>query len=133
MKKNTADSISFVRMVGANLKFLRLNRKIFMPQKVVAHALDITHQQVNKYETGKNTPCAYRLKQLADFFGVTCNDLVDPSYIVKNTKNHNKTRKRTENFAWGSIPGFDYSCSTCSAGCGGIGKGRGCREDQQYL
>ena len=88
MKKNTADSISFVRMIGANLKFLRLNRQTFMPQKVVAGALDITHQQINKYETGKNTPCAYRLKQLADFFGVTCNDLVDPSHIVKNTKNH---------------------------------------------
>ena len=88
MKKNTADSISFVRMIGANLKFLRLNRPTFMPQKVVAAAVGITHQQVNKYETGKNTPCAYRLKQLADFFGVTCNDLVDPSYIVKNTKNH---------------------------------------------
>ena len=88
MKKNTADSISFVRMIGANLKFLRLNRPTFMPQKVVAAALGITHQQINKYETGLNTPCAYRLKQLADFFGVTCNDLVDPSYIVKNTKNH---------------------------------------------
>ncbi len=88
MKKNTADSISFVRMIGANLKFLRLHRQTFMPQKVVAAALNITHQQVNKYETGLNTPCAYRLKQLADFFGVTCNDLVDPSYIVKNTKNH---------------------------------------------
>ena len=88
MKKNTADSISFVRMIGANLKFLRLNRPTFMPQKVVAAALNITHQQINKYETGLNTPCAYRLKQLADFFGVTCNDLVDPSYIVKNTKNH---------------------------------------------
>ena len=88
MKKNTADSISFVRMIGANLKFLRLNRPTFMPQKVVAAALGITHQQVNKYETGLNTPCAYRLKQLADFFSVTCNDLVDPSYIVKNTKNH---------------------------------------------
>jgi len=88
MRKNTADSISFVRMIGANLKFLRLNKPTFMPQKVVAAAVGITHQQVNKYETGMNTPCAYRLKQLADFFGVTCNDLVDPSYIVKNTKNH---------------------------------------------
>ena len=88
MKKNTADSKSFVAMIGANLKFLRLNRQPFMPQKVVAAGLGITHQQVNKYETGLNTPCAYRLKQLADFFGVTCNDLVDPSYIVKNTKNH---------------------------------------------
>ena len=88
MKKNTADSLSFTRMIGANLKFLRLNRKSFMPQKVVAAGLNITHQQINKYETGMNTPCAYRLKQLADFFGVTCNDLVDPSYIVKNTKNH---------------------------------------------
>jgi len=88
MRKNTADSISFNRMIGANLKFLRLSKPTFMPQKVVAAAVGITHQQVNKYETGMNTPCIYRMKQFADFFGVTINDLVDPSYIVKNTKNH---------------------------------------------
>ena len=88
MKKNTADSISFVRMIGANLKFLRLNRQTFMPQKVVAAALDITHQQVNKYETGKNIPCAYRLAQLAKFYKVSTEDLINPSYIYQSTKDN---------------------------------------------
>ena len=40
-------------MVGGNLKFLRLNRKVFMPQKVPAAHIGVTHQQINKYETGK--------------------------------------------------------------------------------
>ena len=100
MKKNTADSISFVRMIGANLKFLRLHRQTFMPQKVVAAALGITHQQINKYETGLNTPCAYRLWQLANFYKVTCNDLVNSTYIYENTK-HNEVLSRP--------PGFDAS------------------------
>lgn len=88
MHKKTADSVRFAAMVGGNLKFLRLHRQTFMPQKVPAAHLGMTHQQINKYETGLNIPCAYRLQQLADFYGVTCNDLVNPSYIHDNTKNH---------------------------------------------
>ena len=41
---------------------------------------------MNKYETGKNMPCAYRLAQLADFYKVTTNDLINPSYIYKIQK-----------------------------------------------
>ena len=35
-RNKSAESQKFSVMVGSNLKFLRLNRKIFMPQKVPA-------------------------------------------------------------------------------------------------
>ena len=57
-KVKTPDATRFAFMIGANMKYLRLNRKVFMPQKVPAHFIGVTHQQVNKYETGKNIPCA---------------------------------------------------------------------------
>ena len=53
-KFKNPDSIRFVIMLGANMKYLRLNRKSFMPQKVPAHHIGVTFQQVNKYESGKN-------------------------------------------------------------------------------
>ena len=99
-RNKSEDSHRFAVMLGSNLKFLRLNRKIFMPQKVPAAHIGVTHQQMNKYETGKNMPCAYRLWQLADFYKVTCNDLVSSTYIYENTK-HNEVLSRP--------PGFDAS------------------------
>jgi hypothetical protein len=36
---------------------------------------------MEKYETGKNVPCSYRLVQLADFYKVTPNDITNPDYI----------------------------------------------------
>ena len=87
-RNKSEDSHKFAVMLGSNLKFLRLNRKIFMPQKVPAAHIGVTHQQMNKYETGKNMPCAYRLTQLADFYKVTTNDLINPGYIHNNTKDN---------------------------------------------
>ena len=88
MDKKTSDSVRFAAMLGGNLKYWRLNRKVFMPQKVPAAHLGVTHQQINKYESGLNIPCSYRLVQLADFYKVTCNDLVNPSYIHQQTKSN---------------------------------------------
>ena len=48
----------------------------------------MTFQQVQKYESGKNIPCSYRLVQIADFYKVSPNDLVDPSFIHNRTKNN---------------------------------------------
>ena len=50
-RNKSEDSHRFAVMLGSNLKFLRLNRKIFMPQKVPAAHIGVTHQQMNKYET----------------------------------------------------------------------------------
>ena len=96
MDKKTSDSVRFAAMLGGNLKYLRLNRKVFMPQKVPAAHVGITHQQMNKYETGKNMPCAYRLTQLADFYKVTTNDLINPGYIHNNTKDNEVLERSLE-------------------------------------
>ena len=87
-RNKSAESQKFSVMVGSNLKFLRLNRKVFMPQKVPAAFIGVTHQQMNKYETGKNIPCAYRLAQLAKFYKVSTEDLINPSYIYQSTKDN---------------------------------------------
>jgi len=88
MDKKSPESINFAATLGGNLKYLRLNRKVFMPQKVPAAAIGVTHQQINKYESGLNIPCAFRLVQLAKFFKVSLDDLCNPSFIYKNTKDN---------------------------------------------
>jgi transcriptional regulator with XRE-family HTH domain len=86
----TADAAKFAKMVGGNMRFLRLNHTPFRPQKVLAYFLGLTFQQVQKYEVGKNIPCSYRLVQIADFYKVSPNDLVDPSFIHRSTKDNEK-------------------------------------------
>jgi len=90
----TDDTAKFSLMLGANIKFLRLNCKPFKPQKMLAYHLGLSFQQVQKYESGKNIPCAYRLVQIADFYKVTPNDLVNPSYIHEQTKTNEVLNKR---------------------------------------
>ena len=85
-KHKTPDAVRFAIMVGSNLKYLRLRKIPFSPMKIVAHHIGVKHQQVAKYENGKNIPCAYRLVQLADFFNVTTNDLVNPDFIIEQTQ-----------------------------------------------
>ena len=85
-RHKTEDAAKFAKMVGGNMRFLRLNHTPFRPQKVLAHHLGLTFQQVQKYESGKNIPCSYRLVQIADFYKVSPNDLVKPSYFHNQTK-----------------------------------------------
>jgi len=87
-KYKTDDAAKFAKMVGGNMRFLRLSHTPFKPQKVLAHHLGLTFQQVQKYESGKNIPCSYRLVQIADFYKVSVNDLVDPSFIHHKTKDN---------------------------------------------
>ena len=85
-RHKTEDAAKFAKMVGGNMRFLRLNHTPFRPQKVLAHHLGLTFQQVQKYESGKNIPCSYWVVQIADFYKVSPNDLVNPSYIHNQTK-----------------------------------------------
>ena len=41
-RNKSEDSHRFAVMLGSNLKFLRLNRKVFMPQKVPVALLSYT-------------------------------------------------------------------------------------------
>ena len=76
--------LDFANMLGGNIRFCRLRK--FKPQKVCAHAIGVTFQQMQKYEAGNNMPTAYRLKMIADFYEVTPNDLTDPGFIHRQTK-----------------------------------------------
>ena len=87
-KHKTPDAVRFAIMVGSNLKYLRLRKVPFSPMKIVAHHIGVKHQQVAKYENGKNIPCAYRLVQLADYYKVSTNDLVNPDFIIEQTTNN---------------------------------------------
>ena len=80
-KYKSEDVKRFAAMIGSNLRYLRLDRAVFMPQKVPASFLGVSFQQMEKYENGKNVPCSYRLVQLADFYKVTPNDITNPDFI----------------------------------------------------
>ena len=82
MAKNRGEDVKrFAAMIGSNLRYLRLDRAVFMPQKVPASFLGVSFQQMEKYENGKNVPCSYRLVQLSDFYKVTPNDITNPDFI----------------------------------------------------
>ena len=62
--------------------------KFGMPQKSLAFHIGVSHQNVQKYEAGDIIPSAYRLKQIADFYKVKTDDLVDPTFIHRSTKSN---------------------------------------------
>lgn len=57
-----------------NLKILRKSRNL--TQKEVANAIGITFQNYSYYETGRTKPTPEMLCALADFFGVTVDELL---------------------------------------------------------
>ena len=80
--KKTADDIAFNAVVGRNIKYLRKYRRL--NQTKVADHCKVKFQQLQKYEKGTNGCSAYRLHQLAKFFKVGLDVLVDPNMITKH-------------------------------------------------
>ena len=64
----TTDYKTFCQMVGANLRYCR-NKKS-LTQKSTGERIDITHQQVQKYEAGVSCCSAYRLNQMAKIYSM---------------------------------------------------------------
>jgi len=79
-KQRTPGELTFNATVGSNIKYLRKTRNL--NQSKVAAALSVSFQQIQKYEKGANGLCALKLKQLADFFKVGTDVLVDPNMIT---------------------------------------------------
>jgi len=79
-RQRTPGELTFNATVGSNIKYLRKNRNL--NQSKVAAALSVSFQQIQKYEKGANGLCALKLKQLADFFKVGTDVLVDPNMIT---------------------------------------------------
>jgi len=80
--KKTAEDLAFNAVVGRNIKYLRRARKL--NQTKVANHCKVQFQQLQKYEKGINGCSAYRLHQLAKFFKVGLDVLVDPDMITKH-------------------------------------------------
>ena len=79
-KQRTPGELAFNTAIGSNIKYLRKTRNL--NQSKVAAVLSVSFQQIQKYEKGANGICALKLKQLADFFKVGCDVLVDPDMIT---------------------------------------------------
>ena len=79
-RQRTPTELAFNATVGSNIKYLRKTRNL--NQSKVAAVLSVSFQQIQKYEKGANGICALKLKQLADFFKVGCDVLVDPDMIT---------------------------------------------------
>ena len=79
-RQRTPGELTFNATVGSNIKYLRKTRNL--NQSKVAAVLSVSFQQIQKYEKGKNGLCALKLKQLADFFKVGTDVLVDPNMIT---------------------------------------------------
>lgn len=80
----TKELTEFSKMVGANLRYIRIHKGL--SQTKVSECLDVTFQQMQKYEAGKNCINAWRLTQLAKFFNFPVSDILDPDLIMRMCK-----------------------------------------------
>ena len=71
---------NFNKHLGNKLKLRRL--ALGLTQTKVAKAINVTFQQIQKYEKGANGVSALRLKQLAEFFKLKTDVLIDPNFIT---------------------------------------------------
>jgi transcriptional regulator with XRE-family HTH domain len=62
-------------IVGDNVRKLRLERNLTLTE--LGDALGISHQQLQKYETGFNRISAGMISNLADILGIQLNDLFE--------------------------------------------------------
>lgn len=72
-------------IIAANLRRLRIESGLL--QDDVATALGITHQQVQKYESGRNRLPLQTVPQLCDLLGIRHEDLLDG---IRNGKQNGK-------------------------------------------
>tara|TARA_B100000795_G_C22671012_1_gene387929 strand:+ start:490 stop:873 length:384 start_codon:yes stop_codon:yes gene_type:complete len=70
------DELIFTKIVGLQLKKIRLMRGF--TQTRVAKAINITFQQIQKYEKGTNEVKSISLKKLSEFFNVSFDYWIKP-------------------------------------------------------
>ena len=81
----TKELTEFSKMIGSNLRYIRIARGL--TQTKVSECLNVTFQQMQKYEAGTNCLSSWRLKQLAAFFEVSTGDILDNNYIAISCHN----------------------------------------------
>ena len=80
----TKELTEFSKMIGANLRYIRISKGL--TQTKVSECLDVTFQQMQKYEAGTNCINAWRLTQLSEFFEFSVQDILDPDLIMRMCK-----------------------------------------------
>ena len=82
-RQKTESELIFNALVGNNIKYLRKKHKL--TQTDIGKAINVTFQQIGKYEQGKNGVHAFNLQKIAkNVFKVSMDVLVDPQMIAKH-------------------------------------------------
>lgn len=71
----------FRELLGKNLKFMRREKKL--TQKKIAEFLNVTFQQIQKYEKGVSSLVGFKIKKYCDCLEVSFHDMCDPHYIER--------------------------------------------------
>ena len=80
--------------LGKKLRMRRLS--LGLTQTKVAQAINVTFQQIQKYEKGTNGMSAYRLWQASNILGVPVRYFFDKEYISKMSGYHGMLVRKTE-------------------------------------
>ena len=79
------DEIEFNTIVGKNIKYLRKLKRLTQTQ--VGNAINVSFQQIQKYEKGANGLHSFALHKVAHkVFNMTMDQLTDPN-LIKNHEN----------------------------------------------
>jgi len=84
------DLIDIEKHIGKQMKMLRMANKL--SQKQLAEKMDVTYQQIQKYENGLNRTSVSRLWQICNIFSIS------PNFLFENILDDSdvKSRKKTE-------------------------------------
>lgn len=87
-------------MLGDKIKSLRKSKKI--NQQQLADSVNLSRSAIGMIEANKNGASSEKLKEIADFFGVTVDYLLsddDDNQIEKKERDYSLTIKEQENIA----------------------------------
>lgn len=90
-KRNPRSPSDMDRVVGKNVRRLRLERKLTIVE--LAEVLGISHQQLQKYETGANRLSAGIISGLAEALGVP----IEALFIISGKKPVKRNDSRSGN------------------------------------
>ena len=76
--------------LARNMRFLRLQRKPLLSQKMLAKKLGVTQKSISRYETARCLPPAHVLLAMADVFGFTADELFGERLPSKNGRENNE-------------------------------------------
>lgn len=79
MSRTTEQTINMDKLIGKKITELRLNNGV--SRQILAEAINVTHQQIQKYEHAQNRISASRLALIANFFKVDIKEFFEISEI----------------------------------------------------